>query len=515
MPPAANDPTDAPSEPFDAVLARIDALQTEGRLREVLDAVDAALVEARARADRGAEGRLLVRRGIALDATAEFDAASESLRAATAAFEEVGDEAALASAFNSLGVVRSRAGDPLAGITYYTRVRQIRERLGDADGVLQVLNNLGINLKNLGRLDEALAHNDQASALADRLEDPGARAVVLANRAVLLARMGREDALATFEEAEAGCRTHGYALFLGQTLRRHAEHLLELGRPADAAPRLDEAVRVAEAAGARDLLESVLALRSTCAERLGDAGAALTDLRRAYALAEELADERLRSRLDQRQDQLDRDQALRTSDEARRRHDELQRAHAALEKLHVQLAAQANLAEARARTDHLTGLANRGHLEERMRDEIARARRYRTPLALAMIDLDRFKQINDRFTHVIGDQVLRAVAGVLRDQVRGVDLVARYGGEEFTVVLPETGLEAAKAVVAKLAAALETHPWRVLHPDLGPVTVSAGIACTDEGLDAGALLGVADERLLKAKRSGRAQVVAGPDAPGS
>lgn len=507
------DPRDPPPEPLAAALARIDALQAEGRVREALEAVDAALEGARAHADRRAEGHLLVRQGIAHDAAAEFDAASEALRAATVALEEIGDEAALASAFNSLGVVRSRAGDPLAGLTYYTRVRQIRERLGDADGVLQVLNNLGINLKNLGRLEEALAHNDQALALAERLEDPGGRAVVLANRAVLLARMGHADALAAFEEAEAGCRRHGYALFLGQTLRQHAEHLLELGRPAEAAPRLDEAARVAEAAGARDLLESVWSLRSTCAERLGDAPAALADLRRAYALAAELAEERLRSRLDARQDRLDREQALRTSDEERRRHDALQRAHADLEKLHVQLATQANLAEARARTDHLTGLANRGHLEERLRDEVARARRYGTPLALAMIDLDRFKQINDRFTHVIGDQVLRAVAGVLRDQVRGADLVARYGGEEFTVVLPETGLAAAEAVAAKLAEALADHPWRVLHPDLTPVTVSVGIACTDQGHDAGALLAIADERLLLAKRSGRATVVAETRAP--
>ena len=504
---------DARSDAIDAILARVDALQSEGRIREALDATDAALVDARARGDRRAEGHLLVRQGIALDATAEFEAASQALRAATVAFAEIGDEAALASAFNSLGVVRSRAGDPLAGLSYYTRVRQIRERLGDTDGVLQVLNNLGINLKNLGRLDEALDYNDQAAALAARLEDPGARVVVAANRAVLLALMGRAEALATFEEAEAGSRRHGYALFLGQTLRHHAEHLLELGRPEDAAPRLDEAARVAEAAGARDLLESVWSLRSTCAERLGDTPAALADLRRAYALAAELAEERLRSRLDARQDRFDRDQALRTSDEARRRHDDLRRAHTELEELHVQLAEQANLAEARARTDHLTGLANRGHLEERLRDEIARARRYGTPLALAMIDLDRFKQINDRFTHVIGDHVLRAVAGVLHDQVRSADLVARYGGEEFTLVLPETGLEAAKSVTAKLAAAMAAHPWRVLHPELGRVTLSVGIACTDQGLDAGALLATADARLLRAKRSGRAQVISEDPTP--
>ncbi|MDF1521508.1 MAG: GGDEF domain-containing protein, partial [Trueperaceae bacterium] len=500
--------------PADA-LARIDALQREGRLGEVLAAVDAALHAADAAGDRAMAAQVPVRQGIALDAAAEFDAAGEALRRAATTFEELGDDEALASALNSLGVVRSRAGDALAGLAYYTRVRQLRERLGDAGGVLQALNNAAINLKNLGRLAEALATSDEALALADAEGDDAARTVVLANRAVLLAKLGRAEALATFEAAEAGARRHGYPLYLSETLRRHAEVLLERGRVAEAATKLDEAVDVAAGMGAREQLQAAWQLRSACFEARGDAPAALADLKRAHALAIELADERLRSRLDARQDRFDRELALRTSDESRRRHADLQRAHQELERLHVRLAEQTTLLEARSRTDHLTGLANRAHLDERLRDEVRRAARYGTALTLLMVDLDHFKQVNDRFAHVVGDQVLRAVAGVLRDHVRASDLVARYGGEEFAVVLPETDLTAALSAVTKLAGALAAHPWRVLHPDLPDVTLSAGVASTDQGLAADALLAVADARLLVAKRLGRAQVVTGDDADGA
>lgn len=496
------------ADPHPDPIARLDALQRAGRARDVLDLAAELVREARTDGDRTRVARLRLRQGIAYDQLAEFDAATEALAEAAALFEAAGDEPSLADAYNSLGVVRSRAGDALAGLTYYTRVRQLRERHGDAAGTLQALNNAAINLKNLGRYDEALAVGDEALALAARSDDDGARTVVLANRAVLLALLRRPDALATFEAAEDGCRRHAFPAYLAETLRRHAEHLLDLDRPAEAAPKLDEAVAVATELGAREPLQAALRLRARARRAAGDPAAALDDLERAYELAAELAEERLRTRLDARQDRLERELALRTSDEARRRLDELRRAHADLERLHLKLAEQANLLEARTRTDHLTGLANRAHLDERLREEVRRTERYGTPLALAMIDLDRFKQINDRFTHVIGDRVLRAVAGVLRDHVRDIDLVARYGGEEFALVLPGGSRDAAVAVAAKLAEALAAHPWSVLHGELDPVTVSIGVAATDEGVAPHELLTVADARLFAAKRGGRGRAVA-------
>ena len=105
-----------------------------------------------------------------------------------------------------------------------------------------------------------------------------------------------------------------------------------------------------------------------------------------------------------------------------------------------------------SRTDPLTGLANRRTLYERIEIEMAHALRSETPLSVAMIDLDHFKDYNDRFGHVAGDTLLRSIAAVMVSNIRGQDLVARYGGEEFCLVMPETDLVGGHHLLDKLRA---------------------------------------------------------------
>jgi diguanylate cyclase (GGDEF)-like protein len=125
-----------------------------------------------------------------------------------------------------------------------------------------------------------------------------------------------------------------------------------------------------------------------------------------------------------------------------------------------------------ARTDHLTGLANRISFYERAADELERARRFDRPLAIAFLDCDQFKAINDRFGHQAGDELLKAVADLMRLHLRHLDCPARLGGDEFIVLLPETGPDEAEAVIARLrvllVAAMKDRGW--------PVTFSIGLA---------------------------------------
>ena len=115
-------------------------------------------------------------------------------------------------------------------------------------------------------------------------------------------------------------------------------------------------------------------------------------------------------------------------------------------------------------TDALTGIPNRRTFDERLALEVARTNRYRTPLALVMIDLDHFKELNDRFGHLAGDDVLKAVAASLEREKRAGDLVARFGGEELVALLPHTDARAARAwavrVRALLAATVIPHRGR-------------------------------------------------------
>ena len=108
--------------------------------------------------------------------------------------------------------------------------------------------------------------------------------------------------------------------------------------------------------------------------------------------------------------------------------------------------------------DTLTGLFNRRHFFKLAHQEFERSQRYDRPLALMMLDIDHFKQINDTYGHLAGDEVLRTVARIMRDTLRRVDLLARYGGEEFVMLLPETTLLTAISIAGRLCAALAAEP---------------------------------------------------------
>jgi diguanylate cyclase (GGDEF)-like protein len=156
--------------------------------------------------------------------------------------------------------------------------------------------------------------------------------------------------------------------------------------------------------------------------------------------------------------------------------------------------------------DPLTDLFNRRHFNQQLDIEIARALRHARPLSLCIIDVDLFKQINDRFGHVAGDGVLKQLAGLLRAHVRCEDLAARIGGEEFAVLLPETDLQGARDLAEQFrsaVAAAEFSPGGIAQR----ITVSIGVAQANaERADRSRLMKAADAALYRAKESGRNRV---------
>lgn len=158
-------------------------------------------------------------------------------------------------------------------------------------------------------------------------------------------------------------------------------------------------------------------------------------------------------------------------------------------------------------TDALTGLNNRRHLFRQLEQEVARAARFRTQLALVMLDLDHFKALNDAAGHVAGDAVLRQVADVLRGQVRRVDMVGRYGGEEFCLVLPQVSKADAVEVAEKLRRSIAEQAFS--HSVPGGITASAGVAhLPTDASTLEELLEAADAALYASKRRGRNRITA-------
>jgi diguanylate cyclase (GGDEF)-like protein len=182
--------------------------------------------------------------------------------------------------------------------------------------------------------------------------------------------------------------------------------------------------------------------------------------------------------------------------------DRLREAHDKLERLSV--------------TDGLTELFNHRHFQTRLREEFGRAQRYGDPLSLLMLDLDRFKEVNDRWLHPFGDKVLKETATLIRNSLRDHDVSARYGGEEFAVVLPKTHLPNALHVARRIGRAIAEHPF-VADGARDPATGSAPEVRVTASIGAASYPGPevttpellvkrADEALFRAKRAGRNRV---------
>lgn len=160
-------------------------------------------------------------------------------------------------------------------------------------------------------------------------------------------------------------------------------------------------------------------------------------------------------------------------------------------------------------TDPLTGLLNRRYLQERLIEETERAKRRNESLTALMIDIDNFKSVNDRYGHPAGDQVLKTVAHIIREELRTIDMVARYGGEEFTVILPATDKPVSKIIAERIRGGIEdTQYWGQKIPAGERVTISIGMATFPDDADtADVLVERADTALYMAKSGGKNRVV--------
>jgi diguanylate cyclase (GGDEF)-like protein len=175
-------------------------------------------------------------------------------------------------------------------------------------------------------------------------------------------------------------------------------------------------------------------------------------------------------------------------------------------------------ARRRAITDPLTGLYNRRYLEEALEEYLMKARNGSKPLSLVMLDLDHFREINEKYSEKVGDRVITAASDIYRRFLRPTDVAARYGGDEFTFILPDTDLETAHALMESIRRTIEESDLlekavpasgvKSKNSSLPKVTTSQGLACFPEhALDPKALREAADSALYRAKETGRNRVV--------
>jgi diguanylate cyclase (GGDEF)-like protein len=348
-------------------------------------------------------------------------------------------------------------------------------------------------------LDSALQVSTQARALLDPVRDPMYEVAVLGNLGEVLMHRGEfGQAHALLSAAQERALSGGFTAHAWRIRASLGAWLLQSGRAAEALADMNALVAVMADAGPRQTFVRAHHVAYRACKELGEAAEALAHFEIVERLERRHAITQLKAQ----------SQLFVTRTEAQRARWQAERAQ-----LDAQLDAQQQRARAAefaasAERDPLTGLGNRRHLQRRSSELFAAAARESRPLALAHVDVDHFKSINDSLGHAAGDAVLVAMAQLLGHNTRERDVLARTGGEEFVIVLPGTTLDGAADICERLRQSVAVHPWSGLGLHDRPVTISIGLV-TAPPYDLATLLKRADEALYRAKHEGRNRICRG------
>lgn len=498
------------------------ALHTLGRCHfYVADFVTALelLLEAtrmyRARGDAAAATTALAGVGLCQHRLNAQEDAVDSLLSALEAARELGLAALEINIYNSLASVELTAGRPVEAERYLAKGIELATAEGNKNLLTKLVHNQTLVAQKRG--DQApdrdaalreyaagLALSQQALALARELGNRYDEAHSLGQCGTIYRLLGKDD------EALASLAA---SLALGRDLdetRVQAEALLELGRVhagrdgAEARRYFNEAIALAELTDAKNLLADACSELSAQYEREGDVKASLTAYKRFHAVREAEFTTTREHAARAAHLWLDFQHATRQATQYRE-----QAARLAEDK--QVLAKQAEALTEASEHDPLTSLLNRRGLDARVGVLIAASDSNDVPLTVALIDIDNFKTINDSFSHMVGDMVLKRVAAIIGEHCRANDLPVRYGGDEFLLVLAGADREGSARVLRRLKDAVDACSWS--SDSAGGallVTLSIGAATRVPGTAIATTIADADQALYTAKSGGRNRIVYWP-----
>ena len=458
----------------------------------VLETQNSALMLFRALGDAHGEARCRNLLGITHRQLSDYGRALEMYDAALKGFRDCADKRWQARVVSNIGNVEIQLGNHTAALDLFEQALDLRREIGDNEGAGFDLNNAAAGriaraaqLRSDGDLPGCQAEAEQALRQLDRALAIARQFGYRRLEAYCLQTMGEAYQAITRPEVALGMadqflrlaresndrwiEAHGQAC-VGELRHQVGEHRVALGE-------LGQALAAFEALGSRDEAARVLRILSQAHEALEELGEALACVRRAAAIEKALKTEEAESRA----------RALAT--------------HRRLDQARLETERYRRLAMG----DSLTGLANRRQLDERLATLMREARKAGSVVTVALADVDHFKGINDRFSHAVGDEVLRCVGEILRSHCRLGDLAGRYGGEEFMLVFRNLEMRPATEICERVRRAVESWDWKSIHPQLR-VTLSMGLASSSSFDEAQGLLDAADHWLYEAKHRGRNQV---------
>ncbi|MBI2215126.1 MAG: GGDEF domain-containing protein [Acidobacteria bacterium] len=463
-----------------------------------------------------AEAEALTWIGAALTQQSRYQEALVRLKDAEDRYRAIGRPELASRALNYLAVVHEELGDVDKALEIYARAEEAARNADNVEMLARVLANVGEAYVNLRRWEGALASLGRSAALlAPLTEHRSLFGWSLLGIARVYVEIGEHaTALEVFSKALDAAREGESLRVMAEIHTAFGSLLTDMGDQKEAIVNLRQALALAEEAGVpREIFSAHLAL-SRAYEKFGEYRAALEHFRHYHQERGRVFDELAKEKIDSLTAEIELVKVRHEQEVSHLRNVELGTANALLERQKGDLERANELLEKQAAEldklsvhDSLTGVNNRRYLDRHLAEEMERSRRHGHALSIAMIDADHFKDVNDRFSHRIGDVVLRTLMEIVCRRKRRTDAVARYGGEEFVIVFPETPIDQAAVAAEGIRLAIESYDWSEVHPQLR-LTVSIGVASNDMFPDPQSLLDAADKCLYEAKSGGRNRVVA-------
>jgi diguanylate cyclase (GGDEF)-like protein len=479
-----------------------------GQLAEAMGLLAASEQQARFLSDRHLLIRALSEAARVYAIRGESHLALGAVQEAIALATEFGDRQAQAENLLTLGFFFGERDEPEPYLRHTQAALELFETLDDPAGRAMSHCNLAGGLSRLERFDEARHHYARSRELATAQGLEYVLALCLAGEGGVLCRTGDlEHGRDHYLQSNAILGRLGRTFQVVRHLHLLGQYLLLANRFDEARATLETAVEGGRTHSFRSTLAQSLELLSQAAERQGDLQASLRFLRERLEVQRVDFEDALASKIELLNQRHQLETAERAADLQRQSNEQLRRVNQQLvEALARQNELQQELIHL-SQTDPLTGLSNRRHLREQLEHELTRITRHFRPLTVILLDIDRFKRINDQHGHATGDEVLVEFARRLREVTRAADSVARWGGEEFCVALFDTDLLASKRPAEAILRTIRDVPFETRA---GPmtVTVSMGVAtlCA-ERFDVDGLISDADAALYLAKSGGRDRVV--------
>lgn len=477
---------------------------------QALHHLDLALEVARNFQDLKLERDCLNVTSFAYASLGEFESAIDAVFSAYRINTELEDVLGMIWSLNNISGMYHQLGDNQTSLEYATKAIERCDSIGDLVRKSSALTNRGIARCALGRFDEAISDFEASLVITRDLELDDITAQTLVNLAEALSGGGSHTkALATLDTAlemvRANKQTEGvvYCLLNAAKIelaQRHANEAVSYSNAAIEAAQ-DGELKLLEFQG--------FEIKAQAFKQQNDFEQALSAFEEFHRLEKEVRDDAANRKMRVFNAQREAERLRGEAKLEQLRNVELMQALEALEQanqakttLLVELEEKSSELELLILQDPLTRLYNRRHLEGYLTQEFTRAKIGNHHLPVAMLDVDDFKLVNDSFGHLIGDQVLQHLAGILHTVLRSSDMPARYGGEEFAFVLPRSSPQDALLVCERIRSTVEHYDWEAVQAGL-KVTVSIGMVWDTNVANFERLIARADDRLYEAKRYGK------------